>query len=344
MKKLFEFEAYVETEESRGDALYRRTASERIAKISALLSANKYPNCVGMAKLFEVSVRTIKRDIEFMKYKQALPIEYDAKRWGFYYSKPVENLPKSPMTEAEIFSVLVAHKAIAQYHGTPFEKPLRMAFQKLTGQLDAHELYTLENLGDALSFRPFAPEDADLRVFHVLTRALHEKLVISFQYRNCGARSVRRRRVQPYHLSCFENHWYLFAFDVERRDMRTFAISRLSKPELTKKRFVRPKGFNPDKYLEGSFGVMRGEDDYEVVIEFDSFGTDLVRGRRWHASQEFTELPGGGSQLRMRLSGLDEIERAVLNWGTHATVVRPAALAERVRTAAAEISARYMAA
>ena len=60
---------------------------------------------------------------------------------------------------------------------------------------------------------------------------------------------------------------------------------------------------------------MKGEEDYEVVIEFDSYGTDLVRGRKWHESQEFTELPGGGSRLRMRLSGLEEMERSVLNWG-----------------------------
>ena len=71
---------------------------------------------------------------------------------------------------------------------------------------------------------------------------------------------------------------------------------------------------------------MKGEEDYEVVIEFDSYGTDLVGGRKWHASQEFTELPGGGSQLRMRLSGLEEIERSVLNWGRHATMIKPKAL------------------
>jgi len=78
-----------------------------------------------------------------------------------------------------------------------------------------------------------------------------------------------------------------------------------------------------------------------VVIQFDSWGSDLVRGRKWHESQEFTELPGGGSELRMRLSGLEEIERAVLSWGTHATVVKPKALAERVRKTAEEVAKKY---
>jgi len=93
--------------------------------------------------------------------------------------------------------------------------------------------------------------------------------------------------------------------------------------------------------LEDSLGVMKGKEDFEVVIQVDSWGSDLVRGRKWHESQEFTELPGGGSQLRMRLSGLEEIERSVLSWGTHATVVKPKALAERVRRTAEQLVKRY---
>ena len=324
-----------------GDARVRRVAWERVTKIDDLLRAGKYPNCVMMAREFGVSVRTVKRDIEFMVDRHNLPIEYDQKRWGYFYSKPVDGFPKAPMTEAEIFAVLVAHKAVAQYHGTPFEKPLRMAFQKLTGQLDSKELYSLENLGDALSFRPFAPEDTDMRIFQVLTRALRERRVVTFNYRKLGQREMLTRRVHPYHLACIDNHRYLFAHDVARKAVRTFALPRVGKPRLTGERFRKPKNFSPKKYLKDSLGVMKGEEDFEVVIQFDSWGTDLVRSRQWHESQEFTELPGGGSQLRMRLSGLEEIERSVLSWGTHATVVKPKALAERVRRTAEELVKRY---
>ncbi len=71
---------------------------------------------------------------------------------------------------------------------------------------------------------------------------------------------------------------------------------------------------------------MTGTGDYEVVIELDAWLTDILRGRKWHPSQVWTELPGGGSHLQMRLSCLDEIEQWVLSWGTRATVLRPQAL------------------
>jgi hypothetical protein len=69
-----------------GDARVRRVAWERVTKIDDLLRAGKYPNCVTMAKEFGVSVRTVKRDIEFMVDRHNLPIEYDQKRWGYFYS------------------------------------------------------------------------------------------------------------------------------------------------------------------------------------------------------------------------------------------------------------------
>ena len=64
---------------------------------------------------------------------------------------------------------------------TPFHQPLRMAFQKLTGRLDTKPRYTLENLHEALSFRPFAPEDADLETFQIVTRGLQERRALTFR-------------------------------------------------------------------------------------------------------------------------------------------------------------------
>jgi predicted DNA-binding transcriptional regulator YafY len=90
----------------------------------------------------EVSLRKVKRDIEYMQDTKRLPIEYDRQRHGFYYSPSVKDFPSAQMPEAEIFARLLAHKAIAQYHGTPFQRPLEMAFKKLSGQLDRTERYS----------------------------------------------------------------------------------------------------------------------------------------------------------------------------------------------------------
>ena len=88
-----------------------------------LLKEQAYPNCNQVAKEFEVSWRTIMRDVDFMKCRLNLPMEFDQQRNGYYYTKPVEQFPHLPLSESEVFALLVAHKAIAQYRGTPFEQP-----------------------------------------------------------------------------------------------------------------------------------------------------------------------------------------------------------------------------
>ena len=318
-----------------------RPPLERMMRFHNLLKEESFPNCSKLAQEFEVTVRTVMRDLDFMRDRLLLPIEFDSQRNGFHYTEQVEQFPQMPFSEAEIFALLVAHKAVAQYRGTPFEQPLALAFKRLTGQLDSSAKYSLNNLDEALSFRPFAPEDNDLDTFETLTRALKEHRVLKFQYRNLDAEKAQTRLVHPYHLGCVDNHWYLFAFDVKRQAMRTFALPRLKSPEITTERFTIPKKFNLSEYLKGSFSVFKGEDDYEVVVDFDSWGADLIRGRKWHASQEITELPKRMLRLRLRLNSIEEAERWVLSWGTHATVVRPQALANRLREIGQNLQSRY---
>ena len=306
-----------------------------------LIKGGDFPNCTKVAREFEVSTRTIKRDVDFMKCRLNLPIEYDSRRFGFFYSEPVEQFPGVTVTEAEVFALLVAQKAIAQYHGTPFQKPLQSAYQKLASQLDQTARITLGGLDEALSFRPLAPEDTDVQTFDVLSKAVHQHLVVRFGYKKLGTHRAKPRHVNPHHLACIENTWYLFAFDLDRGDMRTFALNRLSEPVLTRESFTPRPDFNADEYLKGSFSVFRGRHDYEVAIDFDRWATGLLRGRKWHASQQLQELPKGGCRLSLRLNNIEEIERWVLSWGTHATVVRPRELARRIRKTSTAVAKRY---
>jgi hypothetical protein len=63
-----------------------RPPIERMAQIMAEIQAGMYPNTLHLAEKLEVSAKTIARDIEFLRDRLRQPIEYDARRWGFYFT------------------------------------------------------------------------------------------------------------------------------------------------------------------------------------------------------------------------------------------------------------------
>ena len=319
----------------------KRGAFDRMKKIFWLLQDGKYPNGTSISADFEISLKTAGRDIEFMRERWNLPIGYDDKRHGFYFIKKVDRLPWVSVTEAELFAVCISRKVLDLYHGMPFQKPLELAFAKITRSLDDQERYMLENLELAFSFRPFAPEDPDLRVLELVTRAVAEGRGLKFAYREPGEKRAEVRAVHPYHMMEYEGRMYLLAHDPGRGAVRTFVLGRMREPAVTGTRFVRPKDFDPKKQFSTGLGVMTGKGDYNVVIEMDAWLTDILRGRRLHPSQAVEEVPAGGSRLRLRLSCLEEVEQYVLRWGAHASVVGPQELRERLAKTARALAARY---
>ena len=79
-------------------------AIERMMRIHRLIENKEYPNCSNIAKEFERSVRTIKRDVDFMKTRLNLPIEFDVGRNGYFLRRPVA--PTSDGVRADSSGVL----------------------------------------------------------------------------------------------------------------------------------------------------------------------------------------------------------------------------------------------
>src|SRR5438874_1341948 len=222
---------------SRGAGLYSRPPLERMMRMHQKLKAGRYPNCRKLADELEVSAKTVQRDIDFMRYRLGLPIEYDQLHFGFYYTESVAAFPNVEISEGELVALYIGQKALAQYKGTSFETPLSTAFRKITDGLRDTISFSWAELESAFSFRSVGRTVADLHVFEQLSQAVFKQVEIRFRYKKPGARGDEERSVQPYHLGCVENLWYLFAFDLMRGQLRTFALPRINKVQSSKIKF-----------------------------------------------------------------------------------------------------------
>ena len=310
-------------------------------RLHTALKAGQFPNCRKIAAELEVSPKTIQRDIDFMKYRLGLPIDYHPQRFGFYYTEPVTAFPSVEVSEGEITALLVAQKALGQYKGTPFERPLHSAFRKLTDGLKDRVSFSWHDLEDAISFRSAGASTADLELFETVSKAVLRCVELEFEYRKLKSSGYEPRRVRPYHLGCLENQWYLFAEDLERRQLRTFALPRMRKVKLTTKGFRRPADFSITQILSGSFGVYSSGTKERISVQFDPFAARLVAERKWHESQRIRQRADGSIILELELGGLQEVERWILSWSKHARVLAPKELARRIREEAAAIAKLY---
>lgn len=310
-------------------------------RIHQALAKSGYPNCTSLAKKLEVSTKTVQRDIEFMRDRQNLPIGFDARRNGYYYTEPVESLPSIQVSEGEVVALFVAQKVLAQYKGTLFEKPLARAFEKLTAGLQDSISFPLSTMDDAISFKATGVAEAALAIFDVLHKAITASEEVVIRYRSLKDRAARSRWVQPYHLLGASNSWYLIGFDRERDAFRVFSLSRIKKAKSVGQPFTRLMDFNPKHLLKGSLGVFVGRESHKIRLHFDSFAAQLVRERKWHESQQCKELPNGELELSMSLNSLFEVERWILSWGPHVEVLEPAQLREQILAKAEGIVAAY---
>jgi proteasome accessory factor B len=306
-------------------------------RIHRAIQSGHYPNAVSLAADLEVSTKSIHRDLEFMRDRLQLPLEYEAAHNGYHYTEEVGNFPTLQITEGELFALLVAEKALQQYRGTTFERPLVSAFKKMAAALPDTVSLNIADWEQTISFRTRAEPILNLEVFDALSKAAGQRKQLQLTYRKPGQRETELRVVDPYHLANINGEWFLFAWCHLRHDIRTFVPARIQKVEPTGKTFARPQKFSLEKRLRDSFGVQSGHGRFEVVIHFSELVSDYIREKRWHESQQLRELPDGGVELRLTLSSLAEVERWVLGWAGNARVVQPPELAESVAQAARKI-------
>jgi predicted DNA-binding transcriptional regulator YafY len=321
-------------------SLHSRPPLERMLRIHQAVSSGKFPNASMLARELEVSTKSIHRDIEFMRDRLNLPIEFNPVRNGYFYTEEVSAFPTMQITEGEIFALVVAEKALQQYRGTSFEKPLLSAIKKMEQALPDTISLNLADIEQTISFRTRAEPILDLKIFDALAKAVAQRKQLELNYRKPGQQKTEARIIDPYHLANINGEWFLFAHDHARKDIRTFVPARIQSVEQTGKTFERPQKFSLEKRLRDSFGVHSGEGEYEVIIRFNARAADYVREKKWHASQQLRELKGRGVELKLKLSSLAEIERWVLSWGGDAKVLKPRELAEAVIKSAKAILAQ----
>lgn len=117
--------------------------------------------------------------------------------------------------------------------------------------------------------------------------ALNQNITLRFAYQPY-TRSVPTPNVEinPYLIKLFRQRWYVAGWNTVERKLKTYALDRMSRIELTGERFEMPADFDPEEYFRDSFGiVVDNSEPREVILRTDHKQAKYLRALPLHHSQ-----------------------------------------------------------
>jgi len=301
----------------------------RMLFIDRKVKEGKYPNCSSLAEEYEVSRKTIQRDIEYMRYQLDAPIKYVAKHRGYIYTEEQFQLPAIKIKESDLFGVYLAEKLLVQYEGTPIYNSLCSVFEKIEQALP--NKMPLNPAGDQTKFTVYPPFATTINpdIWKMVTHCLRSSKQLKISYKTPGNKPTKRF-VDPYHIVRFEGDWYLVGRCYLRDEIRTFSLSRIILAKESRDSFKIPTDFDFSKLSRSHFGVHWSNREIKVAIRFSKRVADYVKERAWHQSQTIKECKNGDIILSLTVSHLLELKRWILSWGSDAQVLNPTDLADSI--------------
>jgi proteasome accessory factor B len=309
--------------------LYARGNDERGVPVSEI------------ARLTGMTTRTIYRDINALDEELGVPV-FQAGRGRFGIEKKYF-LPPLPLSVPEAIVLFLAARLIARW-SDEYDQAVVSAFTKLADLLPQpiarHVTAAMLQVGRHDTNEHFT------RNFANVARGWAEGRVVQMTYEAAdGAR--KETRVEPYFLEpdAAGRSVYLIAFDQPAKAIRTYKVERILSSVLTLDRYEIPESFDPDKWLENSWGIWSsdGTPTETIRLRFAPSVAHRVREAIWHRSQKLDELPDGGVELTVQVAGIVEIRPWILSWGDAVEVLEPPALRESVAEALRGGLARYAA-
>lgn len=201
--------------------------------------------------------------------------------------------------------------------------------------LEAFDTFNVLNLTDRLSnhihFEKRKPQGTDN--LYGLLHAIKLQFRIKFVYQKYLEPGIHERQVEPYALKEFKNRWYVLARDIGDKRVKTFALDRLTKLDITNRKFELPNSYNIDDHYKYSFGIISPNSDKpeEIILSFDPIQGKYTKSLPWHQSQEV--LIDNEEELRVKLTlyVTHDFFMELLSHGDTVRVIQPASLIEKLK-------------
>lgn len=181
-----------------------------------------------LADYFEVSIRTIYRDIDILS-SAGIPIYATQGKGGGIAIQDSYVLKKSLLSEQEQKQILMALQGIRVLE----DEQINMLLSKLSGVFQRQQGNWLE-----IDFSTWTKSGAGKHNFQLLQSAIWKSRIVSFSYYS-GKGEQTKRIIEPHKLVFKTSDWYLYGYCTLRKDFRFFKLTRIRDLKLQDAEFMR---------------------------------------------------------------------------------------------------------
>ncbi|MCH8317613.1 MAG: WYL domain-containing protein [Bacteroidetes bacterium] len=281
----------------------------RYTLIIEKINRKQYPSFVTIKDYlfeqgFEVSARTIQRDIEQIRFDFGLEIQYDRYRNGYFI-----DIDNSINIESFFRFLEIVNTA-------------ELLTESLLESKDTLKHISFDTGGGLKGIENLKP----------LLRAIKDKRKITFNHFNFHTNKTRKYTLKPYLLREYQNRWYVIGVIGGLNEFRTFGIERIENLTVQSETFTPDKNLNPMEIFENTIGVVYSLNEQQrVILSFTPTQGKYIKTLPLHKSQQ--ELIDDETEYRISLDIIPNYEftQRILMHGDTVKVIEPEWLVEEIK-------------
>lgn len=294
---------------------------------------------------FEVTVRSVQRDLAALETPFALSCDDRSKPYGWFWREGIVfDLPGMDPTTALTFSL-----------ARLFLGPLLP--RSALARIEPHFARAGELLAEPSGF-PYAgwpekvrilprglklqPPEVNTEVLDTVYQALFEERRFAVEYKPREATKSIRYEVNPLGLVVRDGVLYLVCTLWGYDDLKQLVLHRMKQSELLKTETRKPAGFDLDAYIRsGAFAAPFDEGTFCLEAVFDPGCALHLRETRLSQDQQLVDLPDGRVRLSATVPNTGELRWWLLGFGAGVEVVAPEGLRAEFAATARSLAERY---
>ena len=304
----------------------RRIVLNRLMQLAVVLSQSKRGLTIQQLKQkLERSKSTMHRDIKSL---QVCGIDVQSETVNGEVRHSLRNWPLAAVvpTPLQLAALRLARDAMSPFEGTA-----------VLEQLDQLLTQWSRLPKKQLSLKYPTRGTRSTKLVGAIDQAISNQKRLTIAYQGDRDKQARERKIEPLELRARGEQLYLFAYDVEAHDYRTFKAARMTNALI----LAEPAGdharLDVDKRFARAVKTWSAMTPTRVVVRLDEEKARFASEYPLIADQVVTRLPDGSVEIAADVNGLREALNWVLSWGAHAEAVSPpefrALAADEVRRA-----------